>query len=34
MQNLNPAAALGMQTIRFQSASQLRANLEARGLLG
>ena len=33
MQNLNPAAALGMQTIRFQSASQLRANLEARGWL-
>lgn len=33
MQNINPAAALGMQTIHFQSASQLRANLEARGLL-
>jgi putative hydrolase of the HAD superfamily len=32
-QNLGPAAALGMQTIHFQSASQLRANLEARGLL-
>jgi putative hydrolase of the HAD superfamily len=33
IQNLNPAAALGMQTIRFESASQLRANLEARGVL-
>jgi putative hydrolase of the HAD superfamily len=32
-QNLTPAAALGMQTIHFQSAVQLRANLEARGLL-
>ena len=32
-QNLNPAAALGMQTIHFQSAAQLRANLEERGLL-
>jgi putative hydrolase of the HAD superfamily len=34
IQNLNPAASLGMQTIHFQSASQLRANLEARGLMG
>jgi putative hydrolase of the HAD superfamily len=33
IQNLNPAAALGIQTIHFQSATQLRANLEARGLL-
>jgi putative hydrolase of the HAD superfamily len=33
MQNLGPAAALGMQTIHFQSAAQLRANLESRGLL-
>jgi len=33
MQNLRPAAALGMQTIHFQSAAQLRANLESRGVL-
>jgi FMN phosphatase YigB (HAD superfamily) len=33
VQNLNPAAGLGMQTIHFQSAAQLRSNLEARGLL-
>lgn len=32
-QNLRPAAMLGMQTIHFQSASQLRADLEALGLL-
>jgi putative hydrolase of the HAD superfamily len=31
-QNLAPAAALGMQTIRFESASKLRAELEQRGL--
>jgi putative hydrolase of the HAD superfamily len=33
VQNLTPAAGLGMQTIHFQSAAQLRSNLEARGLL-
>jgi putative hydrolase of the HAD superfamily len=33
VQNLNPAATLGMQTIHFQSAAQLRANLQARGVL-
>ena len=33
VQNLNPAAALGMQTIHFQSATQLRSALAARGLL-
>ena len=33
-QNLAPAAALGMRTIHFQSAGQLRAQLEALGLLG
>jgi len=33
IQNLNPAATLGMQTIQFQSAAQLRTNLQARGLL-
>lgn len=33
MQNLNPAAALGMQTIHFRSAEQLRTDLRARGLL-
>ncbi len=32
-QNLTPAAALGMRTIHFQSAAQLRADLQARGLL-
>jgi putative hydrolase of the HAD superfamily len=32
-QNLGPAAALGMQTIHFQSAKQLRAALAAHGLL-
>jgi putative hydrolase of the HAD superfamily len=33
-QNLAPAAALGMKTIHFQSAGQLRAQLQAVGLLG
>lgn len=33
-QNLNPAAALGMRTIQFQSAEQLRRDLQAQGLLG
>jgi putative hydrolase of the HAD superfamily len=32
-QNLRPAAMLGMQTIHFQSASQLREELKALGLL-
>ncbi|HXT18983.1 MAG TPA: HAD family phosphatase [Gemmatimonadaceae bacterium] len=32
-QNLNPAAAMGMHTIQFQSAEQLRVNLQALGLL-
>ena len=32
IQNLHPAAALGMQKIHFQSAAQLRAELQARGL--
>ena len=32
-QNLTPAAALGMRTIHFRSAAQLRADLQARGLL-
>ena len=32
-QNLSPAAALGVQTIHFQSAGQLRAELASRGLL-
>jgi putative hydrolase of the HAD superfamily len=32
-QNLSPAAALGMQTLRFQSADQLRRALQTRGLL-
>jgi len=32
-QNLGPAAALGMKTIHFQSAEQLRAALAAHGLL-
>ena len=32
-QNLGPAAALGMKTIHFQSADQLRAALAAHGLL-
>jgi putative hydrolase of the HAD superfamily len=33
VQNLNPASALGMQTIHFQSAAQLRADLVTRGLM-
>lgn len=33
-QNLKPAALLGMHTIQFQSADQLRRDLRARGLLG
>jgi putative hydrolase of the HAD superfamily len=33
VQNLTPASALGMQTIHFQSATQLRADLVTRGLL-
>jgi len=33
VQNLRPAAALGMQTVHFESARQLRADLQARGLL-
>jgi putative hydrolase of the HAD superfamily len=33
VQNLNPAAALGMRTIHFQSAGQLRNELEELGLL-
>jgi len=32
-QNLRPAAALGMNTIRYESAGQLRSGLEAHGLL-
>lgn len=33
VQNLKPAAALGMKTIQFQSAEQLRAELKALDLL-
>ena len=33
LQNLNPAAALGVRTIHFQSAAQLRSDLRAEGLL-
>lgn len=33
VQNLKPAAALGMKTIQFQSAEQLRGDLEQLGLL-
>lgn len=33
LQNLTPAAALGMRTIRFQSAEQLRGELGKLGLL-
>jgi putative hydrolase of the HAD superfamily len=33
VQNLKPAASLGMKTIHFQSASQLRGDLEALELL-
>jgi HAD superfamily hydrolase (TIGR01509 family) len=32
-QNLAPAATLGMRTIHFQSAEQLRRDLSAHGLL-
>jgi len=32
-QNLNPAAALGVKTILFESAGQLRADLRALGLI-
>jgi len=32
VQNLNPAAALGVRTILFKSATQLRAELRAQGL--
>ena len=32
-QNLRPASMLGMQTIRFQSAEQLRSDLETLGLM-
>lgn len=34
VQNLRPAAALGMHTIHFRSAAQLRDELRAHGLLG
>ena len=34
MQNLNPAAAMGVKTILFENAAQLRASLRAFGLLG
>jgi len=33
VQNLNPAAALGVKTILFENAAQLRASLRAHGLL-
>jgi len=33
LQNLNPAAALGMKTLHFQSAEQLRRDLSAFGLI-
>lgn len=33
VQNLHPAVALGMQSIHFESAGQLRSALAARGLL-
>jgi putative hydrolase of the HAD superfamily len=33
-QNLHPAAAIGIKTIRYESAEQLRVNLRAQGLLG
>lgn len=33
IQNLSPAAALGVQTIHFQSAAQLRSALAERGLV-
>ena len=34
VQNLNPAAALGVKTILFESAGQLRSDLRALGLVG
>ena len=34
LQNLAPAAGLGMRTIHFRTADQLRADLRAQGLLG
>jgi putative hydrolase of the HAD superfamily len=34
MQNLNPAAAMGVKTILFENAEQLRASLRAFGLVG
>lgn len=33
MQNLTPAAALGMQTVHFRDAAQLRTDLQAFGVL-
>jgi putative hydrolase of the HAD superfamily len=33
MQNLNPAAALGVKTVLFESAEKLRATLQAHGLI-
>jgi FMN phosphatase YigB (HAD superfamily) len=33
LQNLNPAASLGVKTILFESAGQLRADLRALGLV-
>jgi putative hydrolase of the HAD superfamily len=33
VQNLNPAAALGMKTIHFQNADQLRTELRSHGVL-
>jgi putative hydrolase of the HAD superfamily len=33
LQNLNPAAALGMKTIHFQNAEQLRTELRSHGVL-
>jgi putative hydrolase of the HAD superfamily len=33
VQNLTPAAALGVRTIQFRGADQLRADLQAQGLL-
>lgn len=34
VQNLNPAAAMGVKTILFENAAQLRASLRAFGLVG
>jgi putative hydrolase of the HAD superfamily len=33
MQNLNPAATIGIKTLHYESAGQLRMNLQAQGLL-